>query len=429
MSVAVVELATDAAVVLGQALALAALGHAAARLGVLRRRPAAWAALWSIALVKLVAPWGPAVTGSLADLWARLAPDPALAAVVPAPASLGAPSGGGGYDLGAALLIAAWVVGAGWALVGRLGAQRRRLTQAARLPTGPQALQQQVGEVAARVDWRGRPPEAKIDPDPSIPHLVVGVRRAFLVVPEALLAEPALLELALAHELAHLRRRDHLARWLAAAVAAVWFFVPVRAVFGRALERAQEAAADALAARALGLAPAAYARRLVAATLRCQAAPAELAGALGLGPTALAERVEALCQRPSAAGPGWAGAIGVAAFALLALGGAGAGPTPALAQRCDYSPAIAEALREVHPEADLDGDGELGRDEACALQEQLRRSARQGLEPGGEQAASSLWQQLCCNCEGANERTSRGSEPPGGEPAPDYASPASCEQE
>ncbi|MBK7540136.1 MAG: hypothetical protein IPI49_33240 [Myxococcales bacterium] len=66
------------------------------------------------------------------------------------------------------------------------------------------------------------------------------------------------------------------------------------------------------------------------------------------------------------------------AFGVLGLGQPrAAAPAQAVAQ-CDYSPAIAEALREVHPEADLDGDGELARDEACALQEHRRVARRRG---------------------------------------------------
>ncbi|HRC58784.1 MAG TPA: M56 family metallopeptidase, partial [Kofleriaceae bacterium] len=243
------------------------------------------------------------------------------------------------------------------------------------------------------------------------------------------------LDLALAHELAHLRRRDWIARWLHAAVAAVWFFLPIRILIGRSLERAQEAAADALAARALSLSPPVYARRLVDATLRCQGqAGRPLVGVLALAaPAALVERIEALCLRRSLATTGLGGAAFVVAFGVLGLGQPrAAAPAQAVAQ-CDYSPAIAEALREVHPEADLDGDGELARDEACALQEQLRRVARDGVEPGAEQAsAEPLWQRLCCNCEvsGTSEgRDARDLYEERSEPLADPGGPGACEQE
>ena len=42
---------------------------------------------------------------------------------------------------------------------------------------------------------------------------------------------------------------------------------------------------------------------------------------------------------------------------------------------CHYTPELAEALYSAYPEADLDGDGVLSRDEACELQAELRRDA------------------------------------------------------
>jgi hypothetical protein len=437
---------------LAPAAALVALAWAAWSLGVLRSRPAAWAAIWTIVLIKLVLPWGPRIAGSLSDLWA-LAWRAGTGSTEPLrwPTAVAAVAPEGSLTLG----VLGWIaLGAGWlAITGRritrsalhLRQQRREL---AALPAAPRWLLELCGELAARFGVTA--PTVVVHPARVVPHLLYGLRGSQLVVPAALIpdqldasprgsaASPRhLLELTLAHELAHLRRRDPLARWLLTVVSAVWFFLPIRALIGRPLERSQEVAADALALRILALPPATYARLLVDVTVRCQeVAPlSALALARPRSPGALIERVEALCLHRSQASAGWVGAASLVGFALLGLGQARQTSMEAAGPACEFSPEIAEALREVHPEADRDGDGELGREEACALQEQLRRTALEGLEGGGEQASRSshvtsgssgdrpLWQRLCCQCESSSAPEVRG------EPLAERAAPDACVQE
>ncbi len=385
-------LALGALTHLAYALAFVALLHLAARLGLWRRRPAVWSALWTLAALKLVLPWAPALPGSLADLasrWLGAAPPvEAATRAVGTPPSAQMPSG-----TWWAALVALWISVACWRLARQAWHLRGLWLQAHALPDAPAHVAALAATLAEDQRWPRRL-QLKLAEAAVSPHLVVGPRTAWIVIPAEICEQPEQLELALAHEVAHLQRYDFLGRWLTALAGAVWWMLPVTRLVGRPLERSQEAAADAAAAGALGWSNSAYARQLLAAAARSSSS---VLGALALAPHgALAERVAALCVHRSRAGLGRLGAVAVALGGALALGGAVGQPPPVGPVACDYDASIARALREVHPEADLDGDGALARDEACALQEQLRRAALQGVETGAEQAR---WlPQLCCDC-------------------------------
>lgn len=388
-------LALGALTHLAYALVFVALLHLAARLGLWRRRPAVWSALWTIAALKLVLPWAPALPGSLADLasrWLGVAPQVEAAARVagaPPPASMP-----GGAWWGA--LASMWISVACWRLARQAWHFRALWQQARALPDAPAHVAALAATLTQEHRWPRRV-QLKLAEAAVSPHLVVGPRTAWIVIPAEICEQRDQLQLALAHEVAHLQRYDFLGRWLTALAGAVWWMLPVGRLVGRPLERSQEAAADAAAAGALGWSNSSYARQLLAAAVRSSSSGLGGLGALALAPHgALAERVAALCVHRSRAGLGRVGASAVVLGGALALGGAVGTSAQVGVAACDYDASMARALREVHPEADLDGDGALARDEACALQEQLRRAALQGVEPGAEQAR---WlPQLCCDC-------------------------------
>ncbi|MEO8552827.1 MAG: M56 family metallopeptidase, partial [Kofleriaceae bacterium] len=231
---------------------------------------------------------------------------------------------------------------------------------------------------------------------------VIGFVRTTIVVPPALLLHHDLLRAALLHELAHVRRRDVLGRVVQiAAIALLWFWPIVRLV-GRRRDAAREAACDAWALEAGEVARPTYARLLVKmAELRAAAATSLAA------PHALDARVAAVLGPSSHARIAlWQRAV-VAAWAVLALGGARAASAHPERTACKYTPALAQVLMLSHPEADLDGDGQLSRDEACGLQAELRRSQGEArtqlvsqLDPASEAELESwLEEPLCCNCE------------------------------
>ncbi|HEX8109577.1 MAG TPA: hypothetical protein VF516_17720, partial [Kofleriaceae bacterium] len=110
--------------------------------------------------------------------------------------------------------------------------------------------------------------------------------------------------------------------------------------------------------------------------------------------------------------------LALVAWIAVALGGARAASARGDHTTCNYTPAFAEALRQAHPEADLDGDGVLSRDEACAFQAELRHRVEQ--PPGADLVSRAdipaldaldetlLTQPLCCNCDRGAEDSAPG---------------------
>ncbi|HEY6178011.1 MAG TPA: hypothetical protein VIX73_26330, partial [Kofleriaceae bacterium] len=107
-------------------------------------------------------------------------------------------------------------------------------------------------------------------------------------------------------------------------------------------------------------------------------------------------------------------AAALIAWIAIALGGA----RTAAARGdhvCKYTPELAEALRQAHPEADLDGDGVLSRGEACAFQAELRKRVEapdRSDDPESTELqrfdASLLREPLCCNCSSGAEDSAPG---------------------
>jgi beta-lactamase regulating signal transducer with metallopeptidase domain len=372
-----------------------------------RLRPAWQAAIWLVVVVKFALPWGPGLRWSLSDLFAlltRSAPPevasplpPALAPLPPAPHA---------WHAIAWLVVAAiWAAGATLVIARAIRAHRRTVIAARTSQLAPAFAQRLVAQLAAQL--KVRTPQLRIGAADVGPH-VIGFVRTTIVVPPALIADDAstardtnnLLRAALLHELAHVRRRDVLGRAAqVAAIALLWFW-PIVRVVGRRLDAARETACDAWALEAGALARPTYARLLVRmAELHAAAAPSLAA------PNALNARVAAVLGPMSFARTTRVQRTVLAGFALLALGGARTASAHPDRAACKYTPELAQALYLSYPEADLDGDGQLSRDEACSLQAELRRLGPQPqlvshLDPASE-AELQTWleEPLCCNCE------------------------------
>jgi bla regulator protein BlaR1 len=144
--------------------------------------------------------------------------------------------------------------------------------------------------------------------------LVVGLRRPAIVVPGAALGSRNL-EPLLAHELAHIRRRDLLWSWVALLGRWLLFFHPLAWIAECELRREQERAADAEALEATGLSPASYAGALLATVARRPLPLTSAAAASGFAD--LRARIQRLAHRP----PRWARPVGalLVASTLLAL--------------------------------------------------------------------------------------------------------------
>lgn len=175
-----------------------------------------------------------------------------------------APSGWAGPSATEAAL-AAWLLGSLVLLA--LGARRAlrfdRLLRDSSRPA-PAELDALASELAARLGLRRAPAlwltSARLSP---LVWWLGGRPRVYLSVDlvERLSAEE--LRLTLAHELAHLRRRDHLVRWLEWLALLVAWWNPVTWWARRQLRASEELCCDALVLRALAAPPKRYASALL----------------------------------------------------------------------------------------------------------------------------------------------------------------------
>ena len=211
------------------------------------------------------------------------------------------------WSLGAALMIARLVAGMAW--IGRLRA---------RASAAPAHWQAALAALAARV---GAPSGIALrSVEQLAAPVTVGWWRPVVLVPAALLAQMPvpLLEALLAHELAHVARRDYLVNLLQAWVEALLFFHPVVWWLSARLRAERELVADDLAAGAIGdrrrLATALEALALAtSATARAQLAIPARGGSL-------LRRIEALVV-PRPRGASWKPALVATLLAAASLVG------------------------------------------------------------------------------------------------------------
>jgi uncharacterized surface protein with fasciclin (FAS1) repeats/formylglycine-generating enzyme required for sulfatase activity/beta-lactamase regulating signal transducer with metallopeptidase domain len=101
----------------------------------------------------------------------------------------------------------------------------------------------------------------------AVPFVWSGLGGPVIVLPSRLVTgtDEASLRLILMHELAHIRRRDHLVRWLDWAVVSWLWWNPLAWIARRGLRSSEELACDALVLRTCGASPREYGACLVAA--------------------------------------------------------------------------------------------------------------------------------------------------------------------
>ncbi|WP_419942414.1 M56 family metallopeptidase [Candidatus Palauibacter sp.] len=160
-----------------------------------------------------------------------------------------------------------WLCGAiavlGWTLA-RMRRFRRFMQGASR--EAPPALRRMAEELARTLGLAKVPAihttDALVSPMACWSGAAVRV-----LIPSALLTglERSELRWIVAHELAHVRRRDHLVRWLEWLACTAFWWNPIAWWARRKLRAAGEVCCDALVVRAFGCAPRAYARALVRA--------------------------------------------------------------------------------------------------------------------------------------------------------------------
>lgn len=234
--------------------------------------------LWVLALVKLVTPplWGvplvPLPGGEVESVAVEMAPagspDLAAAALLAAPARerVGIEPAAWSWSLGDALG-AVWILGAlvvsvvGLARIARFHRWWRRSARPA-----PMALQQVAARLATSLRLRRTPPVVVVDAHIS-PMVWWRRGRAVIGIPEGLVAQsrPDDLRWILAHELGHVRRRDHWVRWLEAIVGAVFWWNPVVWWARRNLRQQEEISCDGLVLETFRPAVRSYANALLTA--------------------------------------------------------------------------------------------------------------------------------------------------------------------
>ncbi len=348
---AITELALSNAIF---SFALAVLAWAVHRHG---RYPAIAHLLWVVVLIKAVTP--PLLVVPIPMAAALAAP------TVLEPAAAGAgtvmdPTSGGVFPgllrYGTVALLAAWLSGSAIVLVVSL----RRIWRFGRLlhetstaaPLGLTYLAQAVGH---ELSLRSVPPiivtSARISP------MTWWTRgRVRLVLPAALLdqVDAAELRWILAHELAHLKRRDHLVRWIEWIACVAFWWNPVVWWARRNLRLDEEDACDALVLERMDGAPRAYAGTLLN-VIEVLARPMGQVPAMATGIDAarsLEHRLSMIVsgqRRGAAPGPLVVG-LSAVVVAFMALGFG----SPAEADPERAAAAAADAAVEA-PKADVEG--------------------------------------------------------------------------
>ena len=201
------------------------------------------------------------------------------------------------------VLALSWLMGAvvWWSVVGLNSARFRRMIRSAR--PAPAELRERIGRVAERLGLRNIPVACLLPVRISPMVWVPLAGPPHLVLPEELwgLLDATQQDAILAHELAHLKRRDHWVRRLEALACGLYWWDPVAWWARREVERAEERCCDALVLWALPTAAGAYAEALVmtAAYLSGLRRPFPL-GASGVGRLSpLKGRLEMILSDPT----------------------------------------------------------------------------------------------------------------------------------
>lgn len=241
-------------------LALAALVAAGAWFVQCRlKQHAAARILWVLALVKLVTP--PLIGLPLVELPATAACTLGMCGCSELPHAGQLATG---LRHSPVLMLAVWSIGAGWtlALAVRRWVQFRRLVRGARpAPRNWQSLAQRLaGELLLR-----RAPQIVVVPGRLPPLVAAGWRRPKVLLPEELVRDVrgAQRRALLLHELVHIKRRDHLMRWVELAVTVAYWWLPAVRSIGRRLRSCEEACCDAAVVSRMPRARRDYARLLL----------------------------------------------------------------------------------------------------------------------------------------------------------------------
>ncbi len=374
----------------------------------LLQRPAIAVGMWMIVMVKAVVPWGPHLTWQYATSVTDVMPNGIIAQINAGPAARPLLW----WHVVVPVTIGLWLTVVVWRLVRRLRAGSATWQRAAMLPVADAATQRVVDTLAHAMLAGRRTPDVRVAETATTPFCI-GAARPIVVVPTSFVARPSHLRAALAHEFAHLKRHDLAWRAVQLCIVDLLWFFPVAHFASRRIDAAREAACDAIAVVVLNIAPSAYGTMLLDAAA---ARGTRLVMAISMaGNGQLRSRIAGLAL-PRKIGTDrvgvalLAGWLGLAAFSVRAQARSSDQP-------CRYSVELADSLMASHPEADVNADGTLSRDEVCSF-EQTLVTAPLALASNLDDRAVQLLASMCCNCQSG-----------GGTPSPSLElSPPVCVQ-
>ena len=289
------------------------------------------------------------------------------------------------------LAFAVWLAGALAATLVQLRRIGRHALLVRRGTPAPKYLTEEISRLAGEMRVRTVP--ALVAPGIPSPFIWC-LGRVRMIWPTQLANESRLAGLrgVIAHELAHVRRRDHWVAWLELLAGILWWWNPLFWLARYRLRESAEMACDALAVGAMPTGRRAYAEALLdLSLLSFTTEPAPALGVRSGDRQAFERRLTMILSQ------GVAGRItmpGVAAAALLALV---AMPTWSLVQ-------AAPEENEVEVEVEVSHEAVEPSEESEAAPEQVRESADQPVETRNEVSVDS------------DDR--RAEEPVGGSPTP-----------
>jgi|GEM_PF-752720 len=197
---------------------------------------------------------------------AKSSPEPAPSAATSQPPTSSAPAQPAAHRRQLADLLpilgALWLLGITWGIIRLLLSMRlvHRLRREGRAVSDETLLRLRV-QMVKQMGLRKAP---MLLAHPTEGPLLLGMVHPVIIVPQAMLAgNEEELQLALAHELAHVRRRDILWGWLPVVAELLFFFHPLVYLARREYRLAQEIATDAQALHRTGAAPKTYGAMLV----------------------------------------------------------------------------------------------------------------------------------------------------------------------
>jgi bla regulator protein BlaR1 len=192
----------------------------------------------------------------------------------------------------APLLLAVWILGAVLGLVA-LGIDWFRARRFLRTATPWSGAKSDGFARLCRREGVARIPRVLVSGSVRVPQ-VIGVRRPVILLPDLFdRLDPVDREMALCHELAHLRRNDLFWGWAPALAVRVFWFHPLVRLAAREYVVAREAACDVEVLRSVDTAPWSYGRLLVLFA-RSPRGPLPGAAGVALGTSSLKRRLEML---------------------------------------------------------------------------------------------------------------------------------------